>query len=109
VRIKAWEVSDDEWTMVVFETTRGRARVYASHEFTDGDTDFFALSCRRAPAFDDLAAQAGKPAVVEETARYIERGMPVLCDRCETLVCPEDSYTVADDRVYCDECSKGGE
>ena len=105
--LKAWKVHSDEWGMVVYHETRGKAKVFCIRELL-GTDDFVdnlvELGCKRAPTMDQFTGE--KPAVEYDNERYLIGGIPVLCASCETLVEPNDPYQKHGDYVLCERCMR---
>ena len=100
----AWAVSDGEWTMVVLETTRARARLLGARTYAE-EENFLHLSCKRAPRFDDMAAQAPEPMTVDDMSAYNERGYH-LCANCERWVVMDEPHALRDGDILCEECGQ---
>lgn len=106
-KLKAYIVSNNEYSRVVFATSPGKARasVVGCYEFDD--TPFIELIVKRAIYFDKYKYSKHKKVPIKA---LLEDGFSYMCNGCESRRVYYGSLArgakIIGDQVYCEDCAK---
>lgn len=100
--MKAWYVQDNEgeYQEIVFADKRSDA-IQKSEAI--GWTEYINVRAKRAKYADGLENEPEKLIQIQ-----LENGWWLECrsGKCTNQICEETNYTIANNEVYCEECSK---